>query len=268
MVWTRDVVITLAVIFALTLTASVVTAEISTNTQTEYNGENASSNQAITVTHTFSPEGSKISDVIVNFQSTQGSFLEGGSFSYTIEPGDADVNVTSVGKGEFRIQELDPSEEITFTFKVYPKTIKKQSLNVAEAKVNYVQNGQQLSTSETISADLSTSPWFKYKEVQQQLQNEKQDETISFGMFAGAIGIGLVGLVLGGFFYTRINSNVSEEHQRFANDLESLKNDTSSAKARKQIQELIDKYSEGTTMPGPTESDSDDDEGGPEPPTV
>ncbi|WP_227134626.1 hypothetical protein [Halorubellus salinus] len=265
--------------FALMLSVTVVSAELSTSSSTSYEGGQEANDQAITVTYTFSPDGSKISNVVINFRAQQRTLLQGGTFSYTVQPGAAEINVTNAGRGEFRIDELGKNEEITFTYTVYPKNIKQESIEASSVDIQYVQNGQELTHEETITANLSSSPWYQLQEKQDQLESEQSGQAVSLGIFAGALGFGVLGLIAAGVSYRRIGSRVQDEHDTFSKELERVKSRIDSPGAERKIQDLIDKYQSDGGAPGPTpagdqsggssiDDDDEDDDGGLEPPSV
>lgn len=149
--------------------STVATAAVTLNTNTQYDGTNGDS-QAIGSQLTLSPNESQITDVTITVQGTDSGFVDYDSFERSINPGNADINVTYVGNGRFRIDEIQPSEEVTITFESYPRSIKSQSLDVASVRIEYVQQGQSLTDRRTVSADLSTSSWFALQDAQNRIQ--------------------------------------------------------------------------------------------------
>jgi len=241
-----------------------VSAAIITDTQTTYNGGTENNDQAVNVTYTISPEGSEITDVRLEFLSTSQSFIESESFSYTITPGSSGANVASEGNGVFTIDSLGPNEEVRFTFKSYPKTIKQESFTVATIDVEYVQNGQELSKTTQATADISSSPWFKYQSALNRIENTQQFQQFGSMTVAGGVLFGVLGLIGAAFFWRRGDSRVGSEQQKFADELRGIKGKLS-AKGKHEVDQLIDKYGgSGRTKHGP--GDDSDDGGPPKPP--
>lgn len=177
---TTHVVVT--TVLGLLLLTSTVAAAVSIDTTSEYRGGQEGQSQAVEMTYTLSPNENAIADVRLQFRSTDNSFIDFTSFERTINPGDADVNIRNTDEGVFEIDELKPNQEVTLTFTAYPKRIKQRQLDMAVVNLEYVQQGQSLSESTVISADLSSSPWF-------QLQDENG------GGGAGALALLLVLIV-------------------------------------------------------------------------
>lgn len=179
----------IAVVGVALLTIPIMAnAAVTLQTETDYSGGNENADQSIEVTITLSPDGSKFTDATVQIRSTDRSFIDYNSFTKKVDPADSNVTVQSTNQpGVFRINEVDPGETVTITFEVYPKEIKQTSLDVANVDVSYVQNGQELSESRTATADLSSSPWFKY----QNAQGGDGGNSISLGIAA------IVGVVIG-----------------------------------------------------------------------
>lgn len=190
--WKQVLVVVLAILF---LGSGVVSAAVSTSVETNYNGTQSDTDQAVQVTYTLSPEGDVVNNLTIDFDSTRNSFIESNSFSYTISPGGAEVNVESQGNDQYFIRELESNEEIVFTFEIYPKQLKQEQLEVGTISVDYIQNGQQLSQTDTVTADLSNSPWFALEDSKAEAESlRKQISGMRLVMFGGA-GLGALGLL-------------------------------------------------------------------------
>lgn len=153
------------VVVGMLLLTSTVAATVSVSTTADYRGGEEGQSQAVEMTYTLSPDENAITDVRIRVQSTDNSFMDFDSFERTVNPGDADVEITTVDDGVFEIDELQPNQEITLRFEAYPKRIKQRQLDMAVVRVEYVQQGQSLSESTVITADLSSSPWFQLQDA-------------------------------------------------------------------------------------------------------
>jgi hypothetical protein len=171
------------------LGTTVVSAAISLETSASYDGTDAES-QAISSEVVISPDDAKISDVVIRVRETDQAFVDFDSFERSINPGNADVDITYTGDGRFEISELEPDETLRVSFDAYPRTIKEQSIDAATIEVEYVQQGQSLSDQQTVSADLSSSSWFELQDAQSSLQTQQTT-------FYGAVGV-IVLVLLGG----------------------------------------------------------------------
>lgn len=189
MCYRKGVVLSVVVLLSVAAFPLLAAGEVSLNLDTAYSGGDENADQAVDVTVTLSPEGSKISDVRLQFQETQSAFIDYSTFTKKVEPADSDVTVQSTNQqGVFHVNELNPGETITITFEAYPRNIKQTSLDVATVEMTYVQNGQELSASQTATADLSSSPWFKYKEAQGGADNPfRLGIAIVIGVLLGAV---------------------------------------------------------------------------------
>lgn len=137
-----------------------------------------------------------MTDAEVTIQPSTTGFVDYSSFETTLKPGNADINVTYVGRGTFRVEELEPNEQVVITFEAYPREIKTRSLDVASVSLSYVQNGQELSTDQPVTADLSSSSWFAYRQAQDRARNWR------LMGFAGG-GVVVLGLVAGAVVWFR-----------------------------------------------------------------
>ncbi|WP_139203719.1 COG1361 family protein [Halorientalis persicus] len=219
----------LGVVILVVFSSAIVTAAVTTTSDTSYNGTQSDSDQAIEITYTVSPEGGTINNMTVNFDSTSQTFIQSNSFSFTVSPGGADINVESRQGNRFFIQEIEPNEEVTFVFEVYPKTIKQEEIDAASVQMDYIQNGQDLSDSETVTANMSSSPWFELQAAEETInQQESELQQVSLVgqitdiAFLGGIVIGLVGIGFGTYSWRRRKSERAELKREHAANLESL----------------------------------------------
>ncbi|MBB6647354.1 hypothetical protein [Halobellus ruber] len=189
----RAFAVVLAAVLCLCSAPAVVSAEVSTSVQTSYDGTQPDADQAVQVTYTISPEGDTVNNLTVDLDSTSGSFIESRSSSYTISPGGAGVSVEGRPGDRYFIRELNPSEEVTITFQVYPKQIKREELDVAVVSADYIQNGQQLSRSDTVTADLSASPWFALQTSERRADSLQRRITGMRTLMFGGAGVGVLG---------------------------------------------------------------------------
>jgi len=184
--WNKASIVTIVLILGLILSSGLAAASVSVNTSSNYLGGEAGQSQTIEMTYSLTPDNNDISDVRIEVHSTQNSFIDFGSFERTIEPGDADVEITSVGEGVFEIKEVSADQRITLSFEGYPRDIQQEELSVARIDVEYVQQGQSLDESTTITADMSSSPWFQLQGANERI--EELEETVDDG---GSGGINL-----------------------------------------------------------------------------
>lgn len=195
------------VVFIIAVSLSTpVTAAVTINGNTTYQGYDGES-QAIEVTTTISPEGSEVTDMIVTVAPTENTFLDRESFSTTINPGSADVNITYQGNGQFRIGELGSSERIRLQFDVYPRTIKQESLRAATVRVEYVQNGQTLSDERAFESDLTQSSHF----VLQQAQQESQRSNMWARIGQILTGVFVLSVIGGGVWWFVLREDDTED---------------------------------------------------------
>jgi len=189
----------LLLLLVIVAVAQPVIAAATLTTETEYGGLESDS-QAVTTTVTLSPDGSRMVNVDVRIQPAANSFVDYNSFERSINPGTSDAEVEYLGDGRYQINELEPNEEITITFNAYPRTIKTGNLSVATVNVAYTQNGQNLTTSSTATADMSNSSYFAYQRSQERIEElENAQGTSSLWEW---VGKGLLALiVLGIVFY-------------------------------------------------------------------
>jgi hypothetical protein len=154
---TRAVIIAVVTLVLLSTTA---VATLTIDTSSDYVGHEEGEPQAVEVEYTVSPEDNSITNMRIQVDNTANSFIDHESYERGINPGDADIDIESVGEGAFEIDEVQTNQEITLTFDAYPRDIQVRELDVAVIEAEYVQQGQSLSEETTITADLSDSPWF------------------------------------------------------------------------------------------------------------
>jgi len=219
----------MGVVILVVFSSAIVTAAVTTTSDASYNGTQSNSDQAIETTYTVSPEGGTINNMTVDFDSTSQTFIQSNSFSFTVSPGGADINVESRQGNRFFIQEIEPNEEVTFVFEVYPKTIKQEEIDVASVQIDYIQNGQDLSDSETVTANMSSSLWFELQAAEERInQQESELQQVSLVgqitdiAFLGGIVVGLIGIGFGTYSWQRRKSERSELKREHAANLESL----------------------------------------------
>jgi hypothetical protein len=219
----------MGVVILVLFSSAIVTAAVTTNSDTSYNGTQSNSDQAIEITYTVSPEGGTINNMTMKFDSTSQTFIQSNSFSFTVSPGGADINVESRQGNRFFIQEIEPNEEVTFVFEVYPKTIKQEEIDAASVQMDYIQNGQELSDSETVTANMSSSPWFEFQAAEERINRQESElqqvslvGQITDVAFLGGIVVGLVGIGFGIYSWQRRKSERAELKREHAANLESL----------------------------------------------
>ena len=199
----KPLTVVLILLVASSLLVATAGATVAIDTPAEYRGGEADHDQAVEISYTMSPVEEDIVDAQIFVQSTTDSFVDFDSFELTIEPGDADVDVTSVREGVFEIEEMEADEQVTVTFKAYPRDIKQEELPMAIIRVEYVQQGQSLHDTTSVTADLSNSPWFQLQEAPDPDDgNGVTAEGVTIGLIAGALLIGL-----GGFLYRQMGGD-------------------------------------------------------------
>ena len=241
-------------VLMLAVSPVVVSAAYSTTTDTSYSGGESSADQAIEVTYTLSPEGGTINNMTISFDATSKTFIQSDSFSITVSPGGADADVESRGNHEFFIDELERGEEVTFVFQVYPKTIKSEEIEAVTARTEYIQNGQDLSDSETVSANMSSSPWFQLQNTE---ENNSELETrvtelegrvdqlglvgqLTDAMLWIGVVIGLIGLAVGVYFNRKGASNADELREEHADKIENLARRMDSKLDKNRVEDLAE----------------------------
>jgi len=218
-----------AVVFVVIFSSMTVSAAVATDSETRYNGSQSESDQAIEVRYTVSPDGGTINNMTVDFDGTDQTFIESNSFSFTVSPGGANVDIESRSGDRYFIQELESDEEVTFVFNVYPKTIKENEIDAVSVQMNYIQNGQDLTDTDSVAANISSSPWFALQTAQEQIeQQESQLQQVSTVdqltniSFLATLLIGIVGILAGVYSWRKRSSDIEELKWDHADDIESL----------------------------------------------
>ena len=124
---------------------------------TNYDGTTPS--QEVQVTLTIEPEQSKLTDVVVEFQSGPRTLIQTDSYSSTVTPSNHDVSVSSDGRNRFTIPELRSGERVQIAFTVVPSTLAEHQLTPATASVELTRNGQRLDASVSEPVILTQNPW-------------------------------------------------------------------------------------------------------------
>lgn len=178
----------LAVFIIVVVASTPALAAASLDVSTKYSGTEGD-DQRVKVEMTLSPDGSAMSDVVIDIGESDRAFVDFDSFSTTVTPGNANVNVTYEGDGRFRIAELPSEASVTISYVAYPRTIKEELLTVSTIDVSYVQNGQQLNQNQQAEADFSNSPWFQLQQAQ-----SSTEQLRILGIAGGAILV--IGIVV------------------------------------------------------------------------
>lgn len=244
-----SVLLLVGVSLLVVLGSGIAAAAVTTSSSTTYNGSEAGTDQAIEVRYTVSPDQSTVNNMTVNFDGTEQTFIEPNSFSFTVNPGEANINVQSRSGNRFFLREMEPDEEVTFVFEVYPKTIKEEQVDAVNVRMDYIQNGQELTDSETVTADASSSPWFSLQSAQETIEDqESQLEGVSLVgqvtdvAFLGGVIVGVAGLGIGVYSWRRRSSDLEDLKRDHAEDLESLaermKKDTDGKKVRNEAEKI------------------------------
>lgn len=185
-------------LFLIVIGSAIVSAAVTLDVSAQYDGADGDS-QVIDSQVQLSPNDAKITDVTIQISETDQGFVDFDSFERSVNPGGADINITYIGSGRFTVEEVTPNEEITITFDAYPRTIKQEQLDVATVEVEYVQQGQSLSDSQVVTAELSNSSWFRLQQSQSQVQ---QMQLVFYG---GIAAIAILIAVLAIMAYRKIS---------------------------------------------------------------
>ena len=138
-----------------------VTVEI----DTEYTGSVESDSERIRVTVEFSPDDNEMVDILLNTAGTENSFADYETRERSISsPGQTEPDISYEGSGTWSVDFMQPDDEISVQFDVYPRSINVEELDVADIDLIYTMQGQELSISETATADLSGSAYFQWQE--------------------------------------------------------------------------------------------------------
>jgi hypothetical protein len=124
---------------------------------TNYDGTTPS--QEVQVTLTIEPEQSKLTDVVIEFQSGPRTLIQTDSYSSTVTPSNHDVSISSDGRNRFTIPELRTGERVQIAFTVVPSTLAEHQLTPATASVELTRNGQRLDASVSEPVTLTGNPW-------------------------------------------------------------------------------------------------------------
>jgi len=194
----RMTAVVLAAVGVLLVATAPALAAVSLDISTTYSGTEADS-QVVDVEMTISPDGGDMTDVTIDIGETDRGFVDFESFSTTVTPGSSDVDATYQGDGRFTIAELPSDVTVTISYQAYPRTIKQESVTVSTVSVSYVQNGQELSESRQVNADLSDSAWFALQDAQ------AQNEQLQLWGLAGRVLVGaaVAGLAIFGYLKYR-----------------------------------------------------------------
>lgn len=69
---------------------------------------------------------------------------------------------------------LEPGQELTLSFRAYPKTIQKNEIDVAIITIDYNQLGERFDKTMTIKADTSDNSWHDVENANQKLEEAEQ----------------------------------------------------------------------------------------------
>jgi hypothetical protein len=218
------------------LTGTAVGDVHETDIETEYNGGSAEADQRVNVTFTVSPTESTLTDIEIRVSERE-TVIDEGSFEVSVDP---DVQLEEVRPGHYRIDELEADQEVAISFVAYPRDIKSEEIDVAVVNYEFFDGGQ--SSRETITADMSNSPWFQLQNERQTVdeqastidQLEQENERLSLvgqltdvGFIVGLV-VGLIGLVAAAVTVRSTSSKLSDQRDRHADKVETLANRASS----------------------------------------
>lgn len=188
-------IIIIAIILLFAACAVPAGALITTSTQATFDadGTSAGAGEEIQVQVTITPGDAEIRDLTIDL-SERDALIDDTSFRHTIAPTGASVNVEKNGHS-LTCDHLAPGESIILSFNAYPETLKQEDLAVADVTYTYVQQGETLHGSDTITADTSTSLWFQNLALQ-------GENGVSWTLYAGVLLI-ILSLALIGYQWSR-----------------------------------------------------------------
>lgn len=243
---------------AITGTAAADVHQI--DVETSYDGGGEDADQRIDVTVTLSPAASDLTDVEVRFFDRE-AVIDDASYDETVHP---DVEMQTVSPGHYQIDELEVGQEVTFSFVAYPRDITVEEAEVALIDLEFFDGGQ--SAQETVTADLTASPWFQLQEERQTVEeqageitdletrvdrldlvNQITDATFLIGLVVGLLGIGAAVVTSRG-----TGKKLRQQRDRHYEKLISLSRRANCARDEKTIKQTAEEIQEGEI----------DDEGG------
>jgi hypothetical protein len=186
----------LLVVLALVSLMPMASAEVEMTSDTDYTGGQEDSDQVVEIGVTLSPVGNPITNATVRIDSASESFVDYGTFSVSVDPAGVEGRVSSLGNGEFEITELNEGEQVTFSYEAYPRKIKAEALSVSSVDVQYVQRGQDLSNTHVVEANLSSSPWFRLQQTQQELDDARSSIWINRWVLIVGIILAIIGVIV------------------------------------------------------------------------
>lgn len=201
-----------------------------TEIETEYNGGSADADQRINVTFTVSPAESDLTNIEIRVSERE-TVIDESSYEVSVDP---DVQLEEVRPGHYRIDELEVGQEVAISFVAYPRDIKSEEIDVAVVNYEFFDGGQ--SSQETITADMTGSPWFQLQDERQTVdeqastidQLEQENERLSLvsqltdvGFVVGVI-VGLIGLIAAAITSRSTGSKLQDQRERHADKVEAL----------------------------------------------
>lgn len=183
------------VIAALILLFAVLTAPagalIATSTEATFDadGKSAGFGEEIQVQITIRPGDAEVRNLSIVL-SEQNALIDDRSFRHTIDPTGAPVNVERDGH-TFTCDHLARGESVVLFFNAYPKTLNQDTLTVADVAYTYIQQGESLQGSDTITVDTSSSLWFQNIAL-------KSENDLSWTLYVGIVLI-IISIALLGY---------------------------------------------------------------------
>lgn len=143
----------------LSLFAAPAAAMITMEAETSYDGTEGDQ-QPVEVSVTLTPEVVH-EDVEISLSETTNALIDRETVS-SPQPG-----IEQTGALEFRVDRLEPGEEVTINFDVYPKALQESELSVA--RVTWQSEQVPEPTVETVTADMSNSPLLQLEAAQERI---------------------------------------------------------------------------------------------------
>jgi len=180
---------------------------------TNYDGTTPS--QEVQVTLTIEPEQSKLTDVVVEFQSGPRTLIQTDSYSSTVTPSNHDVSVSSDGRNRFTIPELRSGERVQIAFTVVPSTLAEHQLTPATASVELTRNGQRLDASVSEPVILTQNPWDRAQ--------SSQRPGWLFLVGTGILGAGVAGGVAVAYYRRKVATERDRIMSTLSKQIDSVK---------------------------------------------
>lgn len=211
----------------------------------EYNGISEDGNQVIEMTVTITAQ-EPILGMTVRFDETDEAFIDQQSFSVTV----SDPDWENPEPKTYEIPELDSGEQITFSFDAYPRELAGDTIEPSAMLIT-ADNPRNYRVSESLEANLSSSPWIQYQNAQTEINDLEQrvnDLESAEGNGGGlpwvliALGvIALLGVAAAVYNEFSKRSAVDKRDRNIEDVLDELQFRVNSQNAKREIEEVKQK---------------------------